>query len=142
MVRVPGTADFRAILAARRGLMATFPEKIKRALADLEQVRRSLNAVDEDHAEAAAVGAVLDGPRAELAREEQRLARTNETIAAAEAEHRNWWEVSAREQSATNARIDQLQGKLRALEQQVKEAEERHGNILAGIAALHARLKV
>jgi chromosome segregation ATPase len=122
--------------------MATISEKIKRTLADIEVLRKSLNAIDEDHAEAEAVQSVLNIRRAELGLADQQLQQTREEIAKADAEHTRWREVTASEQAKGNARIDQLQERLRALEQQTTEAQAKFDNIIAGVAALSQRLKV
>ena len=122
--------------------MATLSEKVKRALADLEMVTKSLLSVDRDNAELVAVGTLLDAKRGELADVEARLERANQEFAETDAAHNDWRQKAAKEQSATGARIDQGQERLRTVEQQVKEAEERHANIIAGIAALSQRLRV
>jgi len=122
--------------------MPAISEKIKAALADIEAVRKSLDAVDRDNAELTAVGAALDARRSELAGVEARMARALEEFAKTDAEHSDWRQKAAKEQAAGNARIDQLQEKLQALEKQVAERRAENDNILAGIAALHERLKV
>ena len=48
-------------------------EKINRALADIELVRKSLDAVDRDNAEAEAVKRILEATQAELAETQARL---------------------------------------------------------------------
>jgi hypothetical protein len=120
----------------------TLSEKIKQALAGIEAVRKDLNAVDEAHAEAKAVGALLDVRRAELAEVEQRLARIKDEAVSADAELSQWRAVAAKEQAAGNARIDELQERLRVLEAKVTERQKEHDAILASMAALGRRLRV
>src|SRR5437762_5320951 len=122
--------------------MPTISDKIKRALAAIEQVRKDLNSVDEDHAAAETISRVLDGRRGELAEAEQRLAQIKREAVTADAEHTKWREVTAKERQKGNAEVDRLQEQLRVLDAKVKEARAEHDNILAGIAALHKRLRV
>jgi hypothetical protein len=122
--------------------MATFSEKIKRALADLEAVSKSLDALDRDQAELMAVGTMLDARRAELAETEQRLQQTRDATVQAGNEHAHWQELHSRERTKGNSEIDALQTTLQALDVKVKEAQAKHDNIVAGIAALSQRLKV
>jgi hypothetical protein len=121
--------------------MATLAEKIKHALAALEAAGKALSAVDADIAEANAAAGVRDIRLNEVAEAETRLARIREETVQADAEFARWRKVTAKEQSATNAATDVAQGKLRVLLEQIKEAEGRHANIIAGISALHARLR-
>jgi hypothetical protein len=123
-------------------IKVTIKDKIGQALAAIETVRKSLDAVALDHAEADAVRDVLGARRAELAGVEGQLARAQEEFATTDAAHSDWRQKAAKEQSATNSRIDEAHEKLRVLDEQVKEAEGRHANIIAGIAALSQRLKV
>jgi chromosome segregation ATPase len=122
--------------------MATISEKVKAALSAMEAAVKALSVVDEDYASAEQVRGLLDVRRAELADVEARLARANEEFAKADAEHNDWRQKAAKEQSATNSRIDQAQERLRALEQQVADGQAKFDNIIAGISALHARLRV
>jgi chromosome segregation ATPase len=122
--------------------MAAISAKIKECLASLDRAGKALAAVDADCAELSAVGTLLDAKRNELAELEARLTRANEEFVKEDREHSVWRQASARERAKGNAEIDRLQERLRTLKQQVEEAEERHSNILAGISALHARLKV
>ena len=116
--------------------------KIKQCLAALEAAGKALAAVDADCGEADAVRDVLGARRSNLADVEARLARANEEFAKDDAAHSDWRHASAREQAKASAETDRLLERLRTVEQQVKEAEGRHATIIAGISALHARLKV
>jgi chromosome segregation ATPase len=122
--------------------MPTISEKIKRALADIEVVRKSLDAVDRDHAEAEAVKRTLEATQAQLTETQARLENSKAELVKANAEHSRWHEVIAKQQQNGNARIDQLNATLQALERQIAEAETRHRNIISGIQALQQRLKV
>jgi hypothetical protein len=84
----------------------------------------------------------LAARRAELAEVEQQLARTKQEAVNADAEHARWSELNARERAKANARVDELQEKLRALETQIAERQTKHDNIVAGISALGARLNL
>jgi chromosome segregation ATPase len=116
--------------------------KVKIALAEIEALQKTLGAVDQDGAELDGVRGALDTRRAELAEVEARIVRASEQFAKDDVAHSAWRQAAAVEQTKGNAKVDQLQAKLRELEASVAEAEARHENILAGIAALHARLKV
>ena len=122
--------------------MAILSEKIKTALTAIEAAGKALNVVDVDLAEAKEVRAMLDLRRAELAEVEQQIARTKEAAAQADADHARWQALNAKVRAQGNAEADALQAQLRTLEDQVATRRAEHDNILAGIAALHARLKV
>jgi hypothetical protein len=116
--------------------------KIKKCLADLEAAGKALAAVDADCGEADAVAALLDARRAELAQTEQQLQEIREAAVQAGNEHAAWQELHSRERTKGNAEIDVLQATLQALDVKVKEAQAKHDNIVAGIAALSQRLRV
>jgi hypothetical protein len=122
--------------------MASISEKIKRALADIEVVRKALNAVDEDHAEAEAVKRILEARQAELVETQTRLETSKAELVKADANHARWREAVAKQQLDCNKAIDVLQAKRQELEQQVADAQARFDNIIAGIAALSQRPKV
>jgi hypothetical protein len=122
--------------------MATISEKVKTALAAIEAATKALSVVDEDHASAEQVRGLLDIRRSELAQTEQQLQQIQEAAVQAGNEHAAWQELHARERMKANTEIDALQATLQALDVKVKEAQARHDNIVAGISALHARLRV
>jgi hypothetical protein len=122
--------------------MSTISEKIKQALASIEAVRKDLNAVDEDHAELAALRGIVDARKAELADVEARLARAQDEFAKADADHARWREVSTKEQVKTNTQIDLAHERLRVLEGQVVERQREHDAIVDSMAALGKRLRV
>ena len=122
--------------------MATISEKIKRALADLETVTKSLLAVDADSAELSTIRTLLDARRAEFSNLEQQIVRTREAAALADAEHSKWLHAVALERARGNEEIDRLGEKLRTVEQQVVDAEARLNNAVLGLRELHARIQV
>ena len=108
----------------------------------MEAVAKDAHVIDANSSEAEAVSALLDARRSELAEVEQRLARTKEAAAQADAAHADWLNKTAEERARGNTEIDALHANLQASNAKVKEAEAKYSNILAGIAALHERLKV
>ena len=122
--------------------MTSLSAKIKVALAELEAIRKTLSAIDEDHTAAEQVHGALVARRDELADIESRITRASEQLAKDEVSHGVWRQAAAVEKQRGNAEIDFLQEKLRVLEAQVAEAQAKHENILAGMASLSQRLKV
>ena len=117
-------------------------DRVKRAMASIEQLRRELNSVDEAAAEIDAVQGILDAKRAELAEVEQRLARTKQEAGEADAQLSLWRTVNAKEVAKGNALVDELHGKLDVLETEIADRRAQSENILKGISALNDRLNV
>ena len=84
---------------------------------------------------------VLDGRRGELAEMEQRLARIEEEAAKADAEHSRWTEATAKQRAEGNAKIDELQERLRVLDEKVADRQREHDAILQSMDALGQRLR-
>jgi archaellum component FlaC len=122
--------------------MPTISDKVKRALASIEQVRKDLNAVDENHAAVETISRVLDGRRNELAETEQHLVRLKEQIRTADAEHTKWQAVSSKARAQGNADLDRLNAELQAVNKELAERREESDSVLQGIRSLKQRLKV
>lgn len=117
-------------------------DKIKQALASMEQVRKDLNAVDEAQAELEAVSRDRDAVKTELA--EIRAQRDTEKAQrdAEMEEHQRWREVADKQRREGNTALDGLQARLEALQGQVKERQAEHDAILDGMMALGRRLRI
>jgi hypothetical protein len=122
--------------------MASTLEIVNRALASIATAAKDLGAIQAARLERSAVEAERDAERSELAGIKAARAREQVEFAKEQAAHSDWQQKAAKERAKSNAEIDRLQERLRALEGQVAERRAEHDSIVGGIAALAQRLKV
>jgi chromosome segregation ATPase len=98
--------------------------------------------LDEASDAIAALSRTLDSRLNEVSETEHQLSNLKAQIAAADAEHTKWREVTGKERAKGNAEVDRLNAELQAVNKELAERREESDSVLQGIRSLKQRLKV